>query len=159
MSYYNLYGRNLLKLNLTVCKNSKIHISLPVKLSEDLDKLNSSSSYYRDICYTSTSESGKDISLSDRQNDYINNNKTLCEGNCDLSKYNYEISKAICSCGIKFTIPSVSDINIDNNKNKFFEGFTDINNLINYKIMKCYKNLNNLKNIYGAFILIPIIII
>ena len=159
--YYNLYGGNLVKLNLTVCENTKIHISLPVKLNEDLDKLNSSSAYYHDICYTSTSDSGTDISLSDRQNDFINNNKTLCEENCDLSKYNYEISKAICSCGIKLNIPSVSDINIDNNKNKFFEGFTDINNLINYKILKCYKNLfdiNKLKYIYGSFILIPLIL-
>ena len=41
--YYNLYGKNLVKLNLTVCENIKIHISLPVELNEDLDKLNSSS--------------------------------------------------------------------------------------------------------------------
>ena len=157
--YYNLNGGSLVKLNLTVCENTKIHISLPAKLTEDLDKLNSSSAYYNDICYTSTSDSGTDISLSDRQNEFINNNKTLCEENCDLSKYNHETSKAICSCNIKLNIPLVSDINID--KNKFFESFTDINNIINYKIMKCYKNLFNIKNlkgIYGSFILIPFIL-
>ena len=60
--YYNLNGQNLVKLNLTVCEDTKIDISLPVEISEDLDKLNSSSAYYNDICYTSTSDSSTDIS-------------------------------------------------------------------------------------------------
>ena len=157
--YYNLYGRNLVKLNLSVCEDTKIHISLPAEINEDLDKYNSSSAYYNDICYTSTTDSGTDISLADRQNNFIQNNKTLCEENCDFSKYNYETGKAICSCGIKINIPSISDISID--KNKFFDSFTDINNMINYKIMKCYKNLFNIekiKNSYGSLILLPIIL-
>ena len=157
--YYNLDGKNLVKLNLTVCENTKIDISLPVEINEDLDKLNSSSAYYNDICYTSTADTGTDISLSDRKNDFIKNNKTVCEENCEFTKYNYETGKAVCSCDIKINIPSVSDINID--KNKFFKSFTDINNIINYKIMKCYKNLLNIENIkrsFGSLILIPLIL-
>ena len=59
--YYPLFGKSLIKLNLTSCKNSKIELSIPVTFTESLDKINSSSEYYNDICYTSTSENGTDI--------------------------------------------------------------------------------------------------
>ena len=61
-----MFGVNIIKLNLTLCRNSKISISIPNKLDEDLDILNSSSNYYKDICYTTTSEDGTDITLKDR---------------------------------------------------------------------------------------------
>ena len=66
--YYPLFGNNLIKLNLTVCEGIKIDISIPIKLPDNLDIYNSSSDYYNDICYTSTSEDGTDITLSDRKN-------------------------------------------------------------------------------------------
>ena len=50
--YYPLFGGSLIKLNLTSCKDSKIDLSIPVKLNDDIDKINSSSNYYNDICYT-----------------------------------------------------------------------------------------------------------
>ena len=40
------------------------------------------------MCSTTTSESGTDISLKDRKNEFINNNMSLCEENCDLIEYN-----------------------------------------------------------------------
>ena len=64
--YSKLSGTNLVKLNLTVCENSKISISIPIILTESLDILNSSSGYYNDICYTTTYEDGTDIKLNDR---------------------------------------------------------------------------------------------
>ena len=157
--YYNLNGKNLEKLNLSVCSNMKIDISIPAEINDDLDKLNKSSGYYNDICYTSTTEDGTDISLEDRKKEFIDNNKTLCEENCEFTQYNYETGKVVCSCNIKINLPLVSEINID--KNKFFDSFIDFNHVINYKIMKCYKNLLNKKrffNNFGSFILIPVII-
>ena len=66
--YYKLNGINLIKLNLSYCHNSKIDISIPAKInSQEIDKYNSSSGYYNDICYTATSDSGTDISLKDRK--------------------------------------------------------------------------------------------
>jgi len=59
--YAKLFGHNLIKLNLTVCENSKISISIPIIINENIDIYNSSSGYYNDICYTSTSEDGTDI--------------------------------------------------------------------------------------------------
>ena len=52
--YAKLFGKNLIKLNLTVCSKSKVSISIPIVLTEHIDKYNSSSGYYNDICYTTT---------------------------------------------------------------------------------------------------------
>ena len=69
--YCKLFGTNLIKLNLTVCKNSKISIFIPIVITEDLDKLNRSSGYYNYICYTTTSDDGTDIIMKDRQKEFI----------------------------------------------------------------------------------------
>ena len=68
---YEIFARlnnsNLEKLNKSICSNTDITISLPIILNEeDIDKLNSSSGYFNDICYTTTSENGTDIPLNDR---------------------------------------------------------------------------------------------
>ena len=56
--YCKLNGTNLIKLDLSLCENTKISLSIPVIISksENLDKLNSSSGYFNNICYSSTSD-------------------------------------------------------------------------------------------------------
>ena len=98
--YYKLNGRNLVRLNLSYCYDVKIDISIPLEINEPLDKYNSRSGYYNDICYTTTSEDGTDILLIDRQKEFIDNNKTICQENCILSEYNYNINKVKCSCNV-----------------------------------------------------------
>ena len=67
--YYPLKGDNLDKLELNVCDDTKIELSIPVNIHEkELEKHDSRSSCYNDICYISTSENGIDISLADRKN-------------------------------------------------------------------------------------------
>ena len=69
---------NLKKLNLTICKTNKISLSIPVEITENLDKLNSSSGYFNDICYTASSESGTDItSIRRMENESLNANPEL----------------------------------------------------------------------------------
>ena len=63
--------------------------------------MNSSSDYYNDICYTYTSENGTDVTLSDRKKNFIDNNLTVCEEDCEFSDYDTDIGKAICSCNVK----------------------------------------------------------
>ena len=93
--YYPLNNDDeLSKLNLSYCKDTKIDISISVKIDEELDKYNSSSDYYNDICYKTISESGTDISLNDRRNEFVNNNLSLCEENCELIEYDYIKEKA-----------------------------------------------------------------
>ena len=157
--YYPLYGSNLEKLDLSVCENAKIAISIPYEIVEDIEKLNSSSDYYNDICYTYTSEKGTDIIMKDRQQEYVDKNISVCEENCVFSYYNTKTGKAVCSCEIKIKLPLISEIKFD--KNKLYDSFTNIKNIANINIMKCYKIFFSAKGIYynyGCYIIIPIYI-
>ena len=159
--YYPLHNESYEKLNLSVCKDSKIDISIPVSIDEsEIDKYNSSSSYYNDICYPYISENGTDITLSDRKTKFVENNYTLCEENCDFTGYDSNTKKALCSCQIKIKLPLISEIRID--KNRFFDSFTNFKNIANMNVLKCYNVLFTkngiLKNI-GFYIIISIILL
>ena len=153
--YYHFYKNNTItKLNLNLCKGKKIEISIPVIINDILDKYNPKSGYYNDICYKTTSESGTDISLKDRTNEFVDNNMTLCEENCDLISYNYTNKKVKCSCDVKTNINQNYDYKFD--KNEFFKSFIDIKNIANINVMKCYKIVLNLKNLisnYGFYLI------
>ena len=109
---YEIYNPiNLEKLNLSICEDTKIGISIPVKIDEDnLFKYNSSHDYYNDICYAYTTDSRTDIVVKDRQREYINNNYSLCEANCEFSMYDKKNKKAKCECQPKLILNSISDI-------------------------------------------------
>ena len=154
--YYPLNNSNKIdKLDLSSCKDTKIELSIAVKINDTLDKYDSRSDYYNDICSKSTSESGTDISLKDRRNEFVDNNMTLCEENCELTGYNYDKEKVKCSCDIKLKIPENYDIKF--NKKDFFKSFIDVNNFANINIMKCYKTVLRIKSLlknYGFFIML-----
>ena len=154
--YYPIYNsNNLTKLNLTSCKDTKLEISIKVKINDTIDKYNSSSDYYNNICHKTTSESGTDISLKDRRYEFVNNNLTICQENCKLIDYNYTKEKAKCSCDIKLNVPQNYDIKFD--KKEFFKNFININNIANLNIMKCYKIVIKIKSLfnnnYGFYII------
>ena len=158
--YCKLKGNKLEKLNIsTICGDSKILLSIPMELSDDIDKLNTSSDYYNDICYVATSESGTDISLKDRKKEYIEGNKVVCQEDCDFSEYDSTTQKAKCSCQVKESSSSFADMTI--NTTKLYENFADFKNIINFNILVCYKilftKLGLLKNI-GSYIIAVIII-
>ena len=111
--YYSLYDKNLVKLNLSVCKEYKAEISIPVYINDNIEKYNQSSDYYNDICSKTTSKYGTDICIKDRKDEFIENNMTLCEENCDLIDYDYNNKKMKCSCKIKLSLPLIEEIKID----------------------------------------------
>ena len=157
--YAKLFGKNLIKLNLTVCEKSKISISIPIIINEPLDKLNSSSGYYNDICYTTTSEDGTDILLKDRQKEYIDKDRIICQEDCDFSKYDYETLVATCSCEVKECSESFEEMNI--NKSKLLENFKNIKNFLNFNFLARHKNLfnkNGFINNIGCYLILIIII-
>ena len=157
--YAKLFGKNLIKLNLTVCGQSKILVSIPIILSGNMDIFNSSSKYYNDICYTTTSEDGTDILLKDRQKEFIDKDKIICQEDCDFSEYNYDTLEAKCSCQVKESSKSFVDMNI--NKNKLLENFKNINNIANFNILSCYKKLfnkNGISNNIGCYLIFIIIL-
>ena len=156
--YSKLNGENLTKLNISSCKNDQISLSIPVDDIGNIDKLNSSSGYYNDICYTATTESGTDITLSDRKNEFPS--VAVCQDDCDFVGYNYTSKKAKCSCKVKESSSTFADMNI--NKNKLLENFKDIKNIINFKLLVCVENLFSkiglLENV-GFYIFIVFIIL
>jgi len=155
--YSKLNGENLIKLNISTCKNNKISLSIPINNVDNIDILNSSSGYYNDFCYTATSDSGTDITLRDRKDEYPS--KAVCQNDCDFVNYNYTIKKSKCSCLPKKTSSSFADMNID--KKKLLDNFKNIKNIANIRILKCLKVLFNkldISNNVGFFVLISIII-
>ena len=158
--YSKLSGTHLEKLNLSICDNTKISLSVPVEINESLDKLNTTSGYFNDICYTSTSDSGTDISLKDRRNEFINNNKTVCQENCDFSEYDSDIKKANCSCQVKESTNNYSDMNI--NTTKIYEIFEDNkNDISNLGVASCnvFASTENIESNTGFFLLLIILAI
>ena len=146
---YNVYylndESNLIQLDLTVCQNTKIEILIPVSIEENIDIYNPKSGYYNDICYTFTTNSGTDICLNDRRQEFINNNLSLCEENCELNDYDYVYKKVKCSCEIKLKIPLIEEVKFD--KEKLKNNFLDISNIANIKFLKCYRIAFKIKNL------------
>ena len=157
--YSKISGENLTKLNLTICKGIKVYLSIPIKITESIDELNTSSKYYNDICYPATSENDTDIILKDRAKEFVEKNKTLCQEECTLDDYNYTSQKAKCKCDIKESSSKTFD-EIVINATKLYDNFKDIKNLINISILKCYGILSKKKSIiynvgsYTLFIII-----
>ena len=83
-----------------------------------------SSGYFNDICYISTTDDGTDITLNDRKKEYVEGNNIICQEDCYLSGYDTKIKIAKCECHIKESSSSFADMKI--NKNKLFENFKDI---------------------------------
>ena len=85
---------------------------------------------------------------------------SLCEKNCNYKGYNNETNKVSCECNIKVKFPLLSEIEI--NKEQLLNNFTDVQNIINLNIMKCYYILFNriglIKNI-ASYIMIIIIFV
>ncbi len=152
--YYNFTPYNLTKLDLSVCSDIKIDISIPIDLpSDNLDKFNITSALYNDICYSMSTETGTDQPLKDRQDEFVNNNISVCEEGCEFSEYNNETKRAKCSCYTKLELPLISEIKID--KKKMFANFKDIKNILNINLLKCVNLLLDKKNLFkntGNFI-------
>ena len=156
--YAKLYGKNLINLNLTVCDNNKISISIQIEINDNLDKYNSSSGYYNDICYTTTSDDGTDIIMKDRQKEFVYKDKIICQEGCDFSEYDYDTLLAKYSCEVKECAESFADMKFD--KIKLLDNFKQIKNFMNFKFLICDKKLfnkNGILNNIGCYIMFLII--
>ena len=149
------------KLNLELCENIKTYISIPVSIDENnLFKYNVSNEFYNDLCHPYTTVHKTDIILKDRRNEFIKNNLSLCEKDCEYHDYNFKTKKVSCECYIKINFPLISEISI--NKEKLMNKFVDLKKTINISILKCYKlvfNLEGLIHNIGSYILLSIILI
>ena len=159
---YEIYNPiTLEKLDLDCCKDVKIGISIPVSIDEDsLYKYNSSDDYYNDICFSYTTENGTDIVIKDRQDEFINNNMSLCESKCEFANYNNTNKRVLCECEPKESISPIFEIK--SNKEILLYAFRDLKTAVNLDILKFYKIFFSkdeyIKNI-GNYILFIIILV
>ena len=157
--FYPLNNGDMEILNTSFCKGLEIEISIPIMINDKIDKYNPKSNYYNDICTKATSKYNTDITLDDRRNEFIKNNMSLCEENCEFITYDNNIKKTKCSCKVKTTL-SLDNIELDS-KNLMKDIF-NIKRISNIEIVKCYKIVftrNNLKKNYGSFIILFIFIL
>ena len=122
---------------------------------ENPELYNKDNPIYNDMCYPYSSKNGVDMSLTDVQKEYKDNNRLICEEGC---KFEYANNKVGCKCEVSPTFPPLSDIKID--KDKLYK-FAKIKNVANFGALKCI-NLLTIKermisNI-GIYSFIPTII-
>ena len=165
IGYEVFHPVNKSKLDLSYCKDFLINYNIPVSINEDeLSKYDPNSDYYNDECTTSKSENGTDITLNDRQNEFNENNMSLCENKCNFTNYNTSTKKSVCMCEIKSKIYTISEIlqSKESVSKDFNIENTTSSSISNVNIMKCYNTLFSkfglLKNI-GNYLLIFIIVI
>ena len=147
-------------LNMSYCQDIPIEIHLSASIEpDDIYKYDSDSDFYNDICFSFTNENGSDITINDRREEFVNNNLSICEPTCKLMGYLNETQEAICECSIKKQLSMISESYL--NKGQFFEDLKKIENIFNFKVIRCYKYLFNKKTIlevnFGNYICIPII--
>ena len=88
--YYSFNKYRLEQLDLTICEGQGISLLINANITGGEDMYNKNSGYYNDICYTFTSGSGTDLILTDRQEEFTNNNQSLCEEGCEFVRYHYD---------------------------------------------------------------------
>ena len=167
---YVVYDENNTELNLSVCSDEPIRINYALKQNstfdmdmyskfseKGIDILNSSDSFFNDICY-SYSDGGSDMILSDRIAE-IYQNYSLCDNGCEyegIEGSGTENLTVSCSCSISSddSDDDDEDVNIKDIVLGLFEDST-------FGVVKCYKLVfsfsNKNKNIgFWVFLIIAI---
>lgn len=162
---FDIYGKSL---DLSLCNNTKIIISSPIKnvseinisLAQDLAKYgydiyNSSDAFYTDVCTPYTTEDNTDIPLEDRKRDYYQN-ISFCEEGCEYDGINLTEKTVMCSCTPKtFISGELREFSF----NKLGDKFKSVLSDSNIKVLKCFYLVfdsdNLLKNI-GSWVIIGV---
>ena len=143
-------------LNLSYCDTNKATVSIPAVIDKEKEDIfDPGSGYYNDDCYTYTTENGTDITKKDRQDEYVNNNLSLCDNNCKYERYDDINQRSICTCNIQNKPESTSEFM--NGKVQKPEEFTsdEESSSITTRTIKCL-SLNGLKTTISIYILIII---
>ena len=165
IGYQVYHPLNYSKLDLNYCEGQLSSNIIPVKIDENnIYKYNPNSEYYLDQCFSYSTENGTDILLKDRQDEFNNNNISLCANNCLFKDYLIDSKKSICICEINLEQIVISEIN--DKDNLFSINFKTTNDFSSiFATMKCYDTLFSSRGIYGnialyifLFIIIVLII-
>ena len=144
------------KIDLNNYKNNNLNIiiNIPISIKENnLYKYDPNNRYYNDICYIYTTDRGTDFTLFDRKNEFNINNYSLCFKNCIYNGYDSVKKKVICECKIE---------RLSGNGDNFLYKFLISKRLTNFSIIKCYKKLFTIEEIFtnvANYIILLIIIL
>ena len=159
--HYEVYSTSeKLYLKLEECSGNNVIINVPIELSSEMEEIyeflsqsgynvfNSNDSFYNDICASFTTQNGTDILLYDRRMDIYRStlNISLCQEGCNFQSYNIETKKAECDCYSQkndLSIKDLSDIKFD--KNQMIDDFYQTIQNSNFRVLKCYKLVFNIK--------------
>ena len=162
---FDIYGEqkgfnHLIKLNKSICEN-KISLYIPIHINESIYKYDIYSGYYSDICYSINSDETIDLSLDDKKINFFQENKFICQENCDFASYNNITEIAQCSCEMKQTSQLYyQDIKI--NKKTLYENFEkkieEQKKTFNFGVLSCnvLSDTNNVKDNAGFYVLLII---
>ena len=154
---FNPNSKEKLDLNYCINESINIYLNIPISINEtDLMKYNPNSDYYKDICYTYTTEFGTDINLYDRLKEF-NDHYSICPENCIYKGYNFNKSQTICNCTIKDGIIVNSQYN-----NSDLIYLLKLKHSTILDMFLCHKllfSVNGLIRNIGSYIIIFIIII
>ena len=151
---YEIYHPyTLVKLNLSICNEDQVSMSVPVKLDSNIESLinslseeghdlfNENDSFYNDICTTYTSQNGTDMLLSDRKKDIfdLGLNQTMCQDGCEYKIFNLTNKKTKCVCSAREE--KLYSLSIDNLfiKRSISNSFYASLKYSNFHVLKCYK--------------------
>ena len=156
IGYEVYHPLNKSRLDLNHCKNANINFNIPVSINEnDLFKYDPESEYYKDDCFPATTEKDTDILVNDRQNEFNENNMSLCENGCTFTGYETDTKTAQCECGIKNKDLVISELM--NQSDILYYNFTSKEETSNLITMKCYYTLftkKGLENNIGSYLLL-----
>ena len=156
------------KLNLSICENTKVKITIPLEISDELAELiqnildqgynpfDLNDRFYREICTPYNSENGTDVLLDDRE-EYIYStieNETSCPSGCEMSSYSLNSKYITCECSANDTGIVELDYHHLSGKNVLASVLSTLKNS-NYKVMRCYNLVFNFKifcHNYGSII-------
>ena len=149
--------------NLDVCKDVKMKVYSPITNAAlinielgnyfyeqgDYNIFNKNDKFYKDVC-SGANMDDNDITLNDRYIDIYPHDIQICPEDCECVGANLTTKTFICDCEIKededyeYELMTSSEIwNYFKNFNNLVEYFSD---MFNYKIIKCYHLLFDLKN-------------
>ena len=166
---YEIYEPyNFSKLDLSICKEEKINLYVPLILSDETkniyenmksygyDMFNINDQFYQDLCTKYTTLNNTDIPLSARKDYIYNNQDSQCQANCHFSGYIPNSSYINCICDIEQKKEKVIKAV---NGETLYKIFYDVLKYANFDILKCYNlifNIQVFKNNIGNFVVISI---
>ena len=155
---YEIYNpNNYEKLDLSLCKNIKIEINIPVTLDSETESaydnaknqgynlFDSEDDFYNELCTPYTSENDTDLTLAYRQN-YLY--KSLCQDGCVFNEYNQDNDRVSCNCDAQTNSTKTSLSNIEFYSSFLFNSFFNTIKISNFMVMKCYKLFFSFKDLF-----------